>query len=906
MTTPAFQQQADNSGNNSAPNVTLGSSATVGNLLIAFCGSGSGIPPSALANGWNIVAQGGALSTGYGIVAYRYVQSGDNTTPPALTTVTSISYWWCSIVEVSGVSGTWADDFSQVQTGFGIPGASTITTSSFNTSSANNLAILGAGQYDGTPAFSGLSAGWTDESYYLDYANYGATLTAVETFPTSGTAVQASWSAQNVGSDYVWYAIVCLQGTPPPTGTWASTEAPDIMDFVDIPPVTGTWTSTEAKDTMNFHGAPPFGLDGYATGSNSGGGSATPGVTSSTVTLSTTFADDVIVVGVVSTGYWNASEVTSITDTAGLTWKKRNSRWILGSFPSVELWWAHAPTALAGDIITVHTANSGGHFAGGGTGSIALIAWGVSGANYTTPWDKHTQAGSYTDDIDEFYPTEIISQAYTSATNTFMFGLQAIQTVTPDSISYGAYTPFTFVTSSFAPEEGAGGYSATAQFAYYVADAPQNSVAVEFGYLYGGADILFSSAGVMADAIVALGESGTTDAVYWYLDPTTNSGVISLTSGHALTLSYSAFNNGLMAVLPILIRSASSLGEVTSVTSTQAGSPGWERRSRHVSGQLAYEVWWAYYPTAAADDVVTVTTTNTVSGDIIAGIITSVGGTTGSYGLGDPFWDPSPSLPALNGDLGSPSTGYPYVTDLSTITPHTLLLAFVGNVDPSAPEQGFTNPFVATIPNANNPQGGTDFTVPVSNIVSTAPAVNMAYEWLYSSGLATDETAEFLTSPEPAAPWIMIGDAIPVGPPQPPTGVWASTEHADIFAATGFVPAHGVWASTEHADEFTGAPAQAPYDSVGWLGWVPAFATWASTGTPDHMTFDGWLLGFGGITGQMGAVETADRFGATDYAIVTGTWASVESKDRMADNGYLIPLPGPPEGIRKRRVMIIT
>ena len=68
----------------------------------------------------------------------------------------------------------------------------------------------------------------------------------------------------------------------------------------------------------------------------------------------------------------------------------------------------------------------------------------------------------------------------------------------------------------------------------------------------------------------------------------------------------------------------------------------------------------------------------------------------------------------------------------------------------------------------------------------------------------------------------------------------------------------------------------------------------AAVETKDHMLFDGWLLGFGGITGQMGAREADDRFGATNYATVTGTWASVEAKDRMADNGYLIPLPGPP------------
>jgi len=186
----------------------------------------------------------------------------------------------------------------------------------------------------------------------------------------------------------------------------------------------------------------------------------------------------------------------------------------------------------------------------------------------------------------------------------------------------------------------------------------------------------------------------------------------------------------------------------------------------------------------------------------------------------------------------------------------------------------------------------------------------------------TDETAEFIQSPTPDG-WIVIADAIPVGPPVPPTGIWASTEAKDEFTHNGnytsigiaspggwvgAVETFGPWHSTDNPDRFTGAPAQAPYDGIGWLGWVPAFCTWHSTDNRDQATnFYGWIVGFG-ITGQMKAIGAKDRFAFSNRTTtVTGTWGSVEAPDRWASAGILIPLksvqPRPPI---KRRLLIVT
>jgi hypothetical protein len=290
-----------------------------------------------------------------------------------------------------------------------------------------------------------------------------------------------------------------------------------------------------------------------------------------------------------------------------------------------------------------------------------------------------------------------------------------------------------------------------------------------------------------------------------------------------------------------------------------------------------------------------------------------LGGATGAFGLGDPFWDTNTSLPAINSSPGN--SPIPNVTDMTTSEPSDLLVAWTANI--TEPELGFTDPFVSLV------QTYPSVIAPTMNFAAAAPPANMGFEFLYAPSLVSNETAEFNLGPSPGEPvgWLMIGDAIPVGPPQPPIGTWASTEHKDTFTHTGdytfigiaspggwvgFTPIEVVWASTEHADEFTGAPPQAPYDSIGWLGWVPGSGTMAATDTPDHALFDGWLLGFGGITGQIRAVEARDSFGASNRATVTGTWASAEAKDRWASNGYLIPLAGPPRGIRKRRLLIVT
>ena len=277
---------------------------------------------------------------------------------------------------------------------------------------------------------------------YLDAVVGWPTGTFIPTGPrdsmsVTGSTLGGSWHSTEYKDTFGGspemspYDDIGWLGWVPATGTMILDEGadgPDIMDFEgDLPP-NGTWHSTEGTDHFTCLGitVPPLALDGYATSGINNNGSTT-----SAVTLSTSNKFDVIVVCVVTGGFWNHGYVTSVTDTAGLTWTKRNQRWSGGTYPSLEIWWAPSAAALTGDVITVHTT---------ATGATSLTAFGVTGAaNYEAPWDEHTMAGWMYDNANSNgtlaggTPPTGTCPVSTLAENTFCFafGNTALAAFTP-------------------------------------------------------------------------------------------------------------------------------------------------------------------------------------------------------------------------------------------------------------------------------------------------------------------------------------------------------------------------------------------------------------------------------------------------------------------------------------------
>jgi hypothetical protein len=668
---------------------------------------------------------------------------------------------------------------------------------------------------------------------------------------------------------------------------------------------------------------PPLTLDGYASAgiNETGGRIGNPGFDTGTVTLSTSLPNDVIVLGVAMGGYYNADTVDTVTSTSGLTWKRRHQRWQFGGYKSggsttvnqgldIEIWWAHAPTALTNEVITV---TSGGQNVGG----MALIAFGVNGANYTTPWDTHSQAGGYVENGGEIFYFPGQAQLSTKANSTFLFGIHG-DTQADAGV---AQAPWTYVTSAEGFEVD--GDSSFASFLYQVVEEPQFAIDVLVGQIYAGGPTYLANS-VMFDSIVSAGETGTDQEIVWFWDANSVNGILQLTTGNSLTLGYSATNFNLMVLIQVMIQSASGNGEVASISEGQGSlsSAGFQRRSRKTtvteSGNLAVEIWWGWMPmhTAAErvnNDTIIINTVNTTSGDIIGATMWGLGGSTGAFGLGDPFWDINPSVPAENASDGSSPP--PYATNISTTIPSDLLVAWTGNLNENVP--GFTDPYVTLLQDY-------PFTVqPIFPLNSNAPPFYTGFEFFYSPGLVTDETAEFLNgSPEPAG-WIVIADAIPVGPPQPPTGVLDTTDSQDKFTHNGNFTAIGIantvgWvgypacygtiATTDHEDINGGTPnlGYSPFLGEGWLGWVPAFAAWHSTDHDDSDSFYGWIINTR-CTGQLVGVETVDRWASSEHALgpVSGSWHSTEHKDYWSSSGFEIPKVHPPAPI-KRRLLIIT
>ena len=96
----------------------------------------------------------------------------------------------------------------------------------------------------------------------------------------------------------------------------------------------------------------------------------------------TAFGNDAIVAVVHNGGFWSHGQaVASITDDAGLEWKKRASAKEPDTNNDFEVWYAIAKRPLVNDTIRVtFEAN---------TDAASLIVFGVSGADLSRIWDPH-------------------------------------------------------------------------------------------------------------------------------------------------------------------------------------------------------------------------------------------------------------------------------------------------------------------------------------------------------------------------------------------------------------------------------------------------------------------------------------------------------------------------------------
>lgn len=672
-------------------------------------------------------------------------------------------------------------------------------------------------------------------------------------------------------------------GAPLLSGTWESTEVKDHFAGTGHPDSIGTWASTETADMFAVSGGPPasLGIDAHVTAS-------THDSAFCSATITTLYVDDIIVVAVCAGGFWNRAKVGSVTDTAGLTWKKRHQRWQVGSNPSQEIWWARKPSAGA-TTITVHTVSVAGDpvgltQTGNTTGFLCIDAIAIKGANPDRPWDTHTGAGWFTDSFGSGNPTGRLYSNSTKGMAIAFYGSNGVNSSGTVTAGWTWLERVTAIESS--------GQTGRLEFAYKTFDGDQLFTdPVVFGQV-GGAS---NSRAILQDVIVSkdepnLSANATDDVIRWYFDGHGNQTVVQMSgSNNSATQTFQTFNPNSVAVVAVMIESA--LGAHVDHITDDANHSGWERRSIVTNDieNKSLEIWWCQFPSAYSGNITVVADSNIAAGDIIGFTVNGINGPDAT--LRGEIWDGDASLPnTTNAD--DVSELFPQTGPFSTLNNNVLVLNFHGNTGSSFSNGNPTGyqqePWLQFIGDYFGSVGG--------ELVSSAPAFDIATDFRFSAEAVDNDSVEMDISPKPDM-WFMIADAMPVGPPSPPTGVWHSTETADhttnsgAFTAigldtngwVGYVPATATMAVTDTPDHTTNSGAfTAIWDANGWIGYIPLEYGFAITENPDIMLAHAWVIGGTTILAAWASTEDKDRFAASSPCLYSSYTAADSTGDRTA------------------------
>jgi hypothetical protein len=226
-------------------------------------------------------------------------------------------------------------------------------------------------------------------------------------------------------------------------------------------------------------GLPPaLSVDGIATNTGTGN--------SGSVTLTTTLSNDIIVVLIAceadSRGAGaNPSSVSSVTAT-GLSFTQRSrfhsesgiqAHGIVADL-DYEVWWALAASPLSSVTISVSMTNSGGNI-----DDWAITAFGVNGANTSTPWDANGSLPSTANTANLSTTAPSCSGISTTAANTMIFGFawsgsDGVNTIAAGSIGGTGATTISILAN------GGGGLNANNYSEYLVVTSAQSSISANF------------------------------------------------------------------------------------------------------------------------------------------------------------------------------------------------------------------------------------------------------------------------------------------------------------------------------------------------------------------------------------------------------------------------------------------
>lgn len=215
LAAPAFVQAVGSQSASSTANLTLGATPTAGNLVLGWVSeTNCSRPINNIINtsSWTVAAQNNPLPTGSSrgctFMLYRYVQIGDTTALPAMLS-SSQAFIAYEAVEISGVNGTFKNDFENQDQNSNLS-TSTVNTNanSFTTQANNDLVVTAAFNGNASSNITGFS-GYTLAVQQNNSSIYGAIVLAYKSFSTSGSSFTSSYTAPNTGdqSNYLTFVV---------------------------------------------------------------------------------------------------------------------------------------------------------------------------------------------------------------------------------------------------------------------------------------------------------------------------------------------------------------------------------------------------------------------------------------------------------------------------------------------------------------------------------------------------------------------------------------------------------------------------------------------------------------------------------------------------------------------------
>lgn len=199
-------------------------------------------------------------------------------------------------------------------------------------------------------------------------------------------------------------------------------------------------------------------------------GSCSSGAGQTCAAAITTSSTNDILIAIYKNDFDGPAQVTSVSDTAGLTWTSRKVlTWASGNADG-ETWYAVAPSTLTSDTVTVHYSSS--------THAPRVVVFAVSGANTVTPFDANASLPDGT--AQNATTTSVANTISTSNANDLIFNV------------FGADTPGAITRPSGFSQATASG--SITDVSYKVVSATQSSLGITYTYATAAPSYLITDA----------------------------------------------------------------------------------------------------------------------------------------------------------------------------------------------------------------------------------------------------------------------------------------------------------------------------------------------------------------------------------------------------------------------------